>query len=74
MAAGGITADHIATGAITAPQYADIRNVLPFNYLDSLDPEHSLVCDFHVPTATVRIVEAKLSVKGLPFRALCSFR
>jgi hypothetical protein len=69
LSAESITAGIVAAGGIKADWYADIRNVLPFNYLDSLDSEHSLVCDFHIPTATVRIVEAKLSVKGLPFRA-----
>ena len=64
-----ISEDKISTNIIEANMYKEIRNVLPYNYLDSLDSSRPLECDFYIPTETVKIVNVKLSAKGLPFRA-----
>lgn len=49
--------------------FAEIRNVLPYQYEDSLDASHPFEIDFFIPTDTVRIVSIKLSAKGLKYRA-----
>lgn len=54
---------------IYSDMYKEIRNVLPYNYLDSLDADNPLICDFYIPSETENIVSVKLSAKGLPFRA-----
>ena len=47
--------------------YKEIRNVLPYNYLDSQDADNPLTCDFYIASETENIVSVKLSTKDLPF-------
>lgn len=69
ITANEIMAGIIQAGGITAEYYSQLRNTLPYTYLDSLDAEHPLECDFFIPTATDVIVQVLLSARGLPYRA-----
>ena len=52
--------------------FAEIRNVLPYQYEDSLDSTHPFEIDFFIPSDTVNIVSIKLSAKGLKYRGYSS--
>lgn len=49
--------------------FAEIRNVLPFQFEDSLDSSHPFEVDFFIPSDTVRIASVKLNAKGVKYRA-----
>lgn len=49
--------------------FAEIRNVLPFQFEDSLDSTHPFEVDFYIPSDTVRIASVKLNAKGVKYRA-----
>lgn len=49
--------------------FAEIRNVLPFQFEDSLDSTHPFEVDFFIPSDTVRIASVKLNAKGVKYRA-----
>ncbi len=52
--------------------FAEIRNVLPFQFEDSLDSTHPFEIDFFIPVETVNIASIKLNAKGLKYRAYSS--
>ncbi len=52
--------------------FAEIRNVLPFQFEDSLDATHPFEVDFFIPSDSVRIASVKLNAKGLAYRAYSS--
>lgn len=52
--------------------FAEIRNVLPFQFEDSLDSTHPFEVDFFIPSDTVRIASVKLNAKGVKYRAYSS--
>ena len=64
-----LSGNAIINKSILAEKYKEVRNVLPYNYLDSLDNTNGLICDFYIPSETVNIVKILLTAKGLPFRA-----
>lgn len=64
-----LNGDAIVDGSIVADKYKQIRNVLPWNFLDNVDQSNPLVVDFHIPSETVNIIDVFLSVKAIPFRA-----
>ncbi|NPV80753.1 MAG: hypothetical protein HPY52_10835 [Firmicutes bacterium] len=59
----------LAVRSIHAQMYYEIRNVMPYNYLDSLDSSKPFECDFYIPSETTGIVSIKLSARGLRYRA-----
>lgn len=65
----------LSTRWIKADYYEDIRNVMPYNYLDSLDEENPLICDFYIPSERKKeegiygFMEIKFTGRGLQFRS-----
>lgn len=50
-------------------KFSELRNVLPFQFMDSLDSTHPLETEFFIPTDTVRIVSIKVNARGSKYRA-----
>ncbi len=50
-------------------KFSELRNVLPYQFMDSLDSSHPMETDFFIPTDTVRIVSVKVNAKGSKYRA-----
>lgn len=53
-------------------KFSEVRNVLPYQYEDSLDASHPFEIDFYIPSETVNIASVKLNAKGLKYRAYSS--
>jgi hypothetical protein len=75
LATGAITADKINVGTITADKYAQIRNIMPWNFLDNVDQSHPLTIDFRIPNELATtggadgVKDVYVSLKAVPFRA-----
>jgi len=69
LAALAVTADKIAANTITADKYNQLRNVLPYNFDDSLDSSYPLECEFFMPPNTDEIKSAWVHIVGRNFRA-----
>ena len=50
-------------------KFSEIRNILPFQFLDSLDSLHPMETEFFIPSSTARIVSVKINAKGSKYRA-----
>jgi len=57
-----------STGEFKA-KFSQIRNVLPYDFSDSLDTYTPLVVDFFIPTSTVNIISIKVNLKSSNYRA-----
>jgi len=69
LAALAVTADKIAANTITADKYNQLRNVLPYNFDDSLDGSYPLECEFYMPPNVDAINSANVHIVGRNFRA-----
>jgi|GEM_PF-2911582 len=67
--AAGKGAKYFADTGEFKAKFSEIRNVLPYTYMDSLDANHPFEIDFFIPEETVNIVSIKLNARGLAYRA-----
>ena len=70
--ASGKGAKYFADTGEFKAKFSEIRNVLPYTYMDSLDASHPFEIDFFIPVETVNIASIKLNAKGLKYRAYAS--
>jgi len=66
---GYLASSVIRTNSIFANHYNQLRNVLPFNFDDSLDSSYPLECEFFMPPNTDEIKSAWVHIVGRNFRA-----
>lgn len=66
---GQVDSSAVASGSLVGDHYAEVRNVVPFSFDDSIDPTHDLDCFFQMPSGALKIYSAKVWVKPAAFRA-----
>ncbi|MGD9276377.1 MAG: phage tail spike protein [Candidatus Pacearchaeota archaeon] len=66
---GYLQASVIRANSIYAEHYAQLRNVLPYNFDDSLDSSYPLECEFYMPPNVDEIKSAWVHIVGRNFRA-----
>jgi len=66
---GYLRASVLRAGSIFASHYGQLRNVLPFNFDDSLDDTHFLECEFYMPKNVDEIKSCWVHIVGRNFRA-----
>ena len=64
-----VRAAELGSGAVYGGHFAQVRNVNPYTFDDSIDSTHPLECFFQMPTDTVLVKKAQVWVQRKDFRA-----
>lgn len=64
-----VSGTDIGDGQINHSHFGEIRNVMVYNQVDSLEIDQDIQFPFHIPSETNDIVKIYLSAQGIPFRA-----